>query len=202
MIPAFAALPPPALWWIDAAVASLLALALVFGAFSGLSGEAARLVAFAVAFVVAMLVHPVLCTSVLPGDGAAERILAIAAALVAGAGAGFALFRLLRRSFRAAISQPSDSLLGAIFRAATTCVVLLAVFAVLRAIPSADLQDAVFGRTVSGRLAASVLESVELRPVPLDPATLARAVPAAEPAPAAAKPEGPPAAAPGEGAAP
>ena len=44
-----AAVPAPGPWWIDAALGGLLALALVFGAFNGLSGEAARLVAFAVA---------------------------------------------------------------------------------------------------------------------------------------------------------
>ena len=54
--PLAAAVPAPQLWWIDAALAGLLALALVFGAFNGLSGEAARLVAFAVALVAAAVV--------------------------------------------------------------------------------------------------------------------------------------------------
>ena len=159
----FAAVPAPGLWWIDAAAAGILALALVFGAFNGLSGEAARLVAFAVALVAAALVYSALRSEVFPEDGAAARILSLAAALVAASCVCIVLRRLLRRFFKAAIPQPLDALLGAAFRGATTCVVLLAVFAVLRVVPSEPLQDAVFGRTVSGQAAAAALDALGLR---------------------------------------
>ena len=176
MIPVpFAAVPTPALWWLDAVVSAVLALSLVFGAFNGLSGEAARLVAFAVALVAASLVYPALRASVFPEEGAAAPILSLAAALAAGACCCIVLRRLLRRFLKAAIPQPLDALLGAAFRGATTCVVLLAAFAVLRVIPSESLQAAVFSRTVSGRAADPVLELFERR-----------ARPAAEPAPAEA----------------
>ena len=173
---AFAALPSPALWWIDAALAVLLALSLVFGAFNGLSGEAARLVAFAVALVAAAIVYPALRSTLFPEPGAAARILSLAAALAAAACVCIVLRRLLRRFLKAAIPQPLDSLFGAAFRAATTCGVLLAVFAVLRVIPSGTLQDAVFVRTLSGRTAAPVLDALERRAAPA-------AEPAAEAAP-------------------
>ena len=158
---AFAALPTPGLWWIDAALGALLALSLVFGAFNGLSGEAARLVAFAVALVAAALVYPALRSSLFPEPGAAARILSLAAALAAAACVCIVLRRLLRRFLKAAIPQPLDSLFGAAFRAGTTCVVFLAVFAVLRVIPSEPLQDAVFPKTVSGRMAAPLLDALE-----------------------------------------
>ena len=180
----FAAVPSPALWWLDAAVAGLLALSLVVGAFNGLSGEAARLVAFAVALVAASLVYPALRASVFPEDGAAAPILSLAAALAAAACVCIVLRRLLRRFLKAAIPQPLDALLGAAFRGATTCVVFLAVFAVLRVIPSETLQDAVFSRTVSGRTAAPVLDLFESR---------ARPAAAGETADAPAEPEGAPA---------
>lgn len=172
---ALAALPSPGLWWIDAALGALLALSLVFGAFNGLSGEAARLVAFAVALVAAALVYPALRSAVFPEEGAAARILSLAAALAAAACVCIVLRRLLRRFLKAAIPQPLDSLFGAAFRAATSCVVFLAVFAVLRVIPSEPLQDAVFARTVSGRMAAPLLDAMESRA-----------------APAAARPDAPP----------
>ena len=173
-----AAVPAPGPWWIDAALGGLLALALVFGAFNGLSGEAARLVAFAVALVVASLAYPGLRSTAFPEDGAAARILSLAIALAAAAAVCIVLRRLLRRFLKAAIPQPSDAILGAAFRAATTCVLFLAVFAVLRVIPSAGLQSAVFEQTVSGRMAAPVLDAIERR-----------ASPAAEtPAPEAAPP--------------
>ncbi|MBQ9726889.1 MAG: CvpA family protein [Kiritimatiellae bacterium] len=182
----FAAAPAPALWWIDAAVAALLCLALVFGAFNGLSGEAARLVAFAVALVAAGVVYSALRSTLFPEDGAAARILSLAAALAGAACVCIVLRRLLRRFLKAAIPQPLDALLGAAFRGATTCVVFLAVFAVLRVIPSETLQDAVFARTVSGRAAAPALDAFERR---------ARPAPAAEdpatPEPAAPEPAAP-----------
>lgn len=162
----FAAVPAPQLWWIDAALAGLLALSLVFGAFNGLSGEAARLVAFAVALVAAAVVYPALRTSLFGGTGAGDRILSLAAALAAAACVCVVLRRLLRRFLKAAIPQPLDALFGAVFRGGTTCVVFLAVFAVLRVVPHEPLQEAVFSKTVSGRLAAPVLDSLERRAAP------------------------------------
>ena len=184
--PLFAAVPAPALWWVDAAVAALLCLALVFGAFNGLSGEAARLVAFAVALVAAGVVYTALRSTLFPEEGPAARILSLAAALAAAACVCIVLRRLLRRFLRAAIPQPLDALLGAAFRGATACVVLLAVFAVLRVIPSETLQDAVFARTVSGRLAAPALDAVERR---ARPGAAAEEDAAPETAPAGAVPE-------------
>ena len=70
MTPALAALPAPSLWWIDAAAGIFLAVSLVFGAFNGLSGEAARLVAFAVGLVVASLVFSAIRAAFFPEDGA------------------------------------------------------------------------------------------------------------------------------------
>ena len=81
----FAAVPAPELWWIDAAVAGLLALSAVFGAFNGLSGESARLVAFAVALVVASLVFTAIRTGFFPDGGTAARVLSLAAAGLRGA---------------------------------------------------------------------------------------------------------------------
>ena len=176
-----AAVPSPELWWIDAALGGLLALALVFGAFNGLSGEAARLVAFAVALVVASLAFHGLRSAVFPEDGAAARILSLALALAGGAAACIALRRLLHRFLKAAIPQPLDALFGAVFRGATACVVFLAVFAVLRVIPSDTLQEAVFSRTVSGRTAAPVLDALEHR---ARPAAQPPAPGVTEPAPA------------------
>lgn len=163
MIPAFAALSPPALWWIDAAAAVLIAVSLVFGAFNGLSGEAARLVAFAVGLAVASFAFAAIQASFFPEGGATGRILSVAGALAVGACVCIVLGRLLRRFLRAAIPQPFDAILGAAFRGATACVVLLAVFAALRVVPSETVQDAVFSRTVSGRMAAPVLDAVLAR---------------------------------------
>lgn len=183
--PLAAAVPAPQLWWIDAALAGLLALALVFGAFNGLSGEAARLVAFAVALVAAAVVYRALRASVFPEEGAAAPILSLAAALAAGAAVCIVLRRLLRRFLKAAIPQPLDALFGAAFRGATACVVFLAAFAVLRVVPSESLQDAVFARTVSGRMAAPALDALERRrdPAPEAPAPAEPAPPAQEDAP-------------------
>lgn len=188
--PLAAAVPTPQLWWIDAALAGLLALALVFGAFNGISGEAARLVAFAVALVAAGIVYRALRASVFPEDGAAAPILSLAAALAAGACACIVLGRLLRRFLKAAIPQPLDSLCGAAFRGATTCVVFLAVFAVLRVVPSESLQDAVFARTVSGRMAAPALDLFESRVRPT-PAAAPESGAASEPEGAAAQEDAP-----------
>lgn len=162
----FAAVPAPELWWIDAAVAGLLALSAVFGAFNGLSGESARLVAFAVALVVASLVFTAIRTGFFPDGGTAARVLSLAGALAVAACVCIVLARLLRRFLRAAIPQPLDAVLGAAFRGATTCVAFLAVFAVLRVIPFEPLQDAVFSRTVSGRMAAGALAAAGLRGAP------------------------------------
>ena len=166
MTPALAALPAPSLWWIDAAAAIVLAVSLVFGAFNGLSGEAARLVAFAVALVVASLVFSAVRDEFFPGDGTAGRVLSLAGAIAVAACVCIVLGRLLRRFLRAAIPQPFDALLGAALRGATACVVLLAFFAVIRVIPYGPLQDAVFSRTVSGRMAASVLATAGLNGAP------------------------------------
>ena len=184
-----AALPAPELWWIDAAFGCLLALAFVFGAFNGLSGEAARLVAFAVALVAAASAYPILRSSVFPEEGAAARILSLAIALAVAACACIVLRRLLRRFLKAAIPQPLDALLGAVFRGATMCVVFLALFAVLRVTPSETVQEAVFERTFSGRTAAPILDAIERRATPAaaGPAAPAPDAPAPEPAPAPAE---------------
>ena len=180
----FAAVPAPELWWLDAAVAGLLVLSAVFGAFNGLSGESARLVAFATALVVASAVFSAIRASFFPGGGTAGRILSLAAALAVAACVCVALARLMRRFLKAAIPQPLDAALGAVLRAATTCVAFLAVFAVLRVIPHEPLQDAVFSRTVSGRMAAAALDAAGLRGVPAAaPAAAEETAP--EPAPPA-----------------
>lgn len=153
-------LPVPVLsaaGWVDAAVAILLALSLVFGAVRGLAGEVSRLLAFGTGLAVLAVAYPFV-RSFFPDEGEAHSVLAFAATILLAAVAGALVRTAARRFLKLLVGQPADSVIGAFLRLATTSIAVLMVLAFLRLLPIDAVRRVVFEESVSGRTALPLVE--------------------------------------------
>ena len=148
--------------WVDAAVAVLRALSLVFGAVRGLAGEVSRRLAFGTGLAVLAVAYPFV-RSFFPAEGEAHSVLAFAATVLLAAIAGAVVRAFARRFLKLLVGQPADSVIGAFLRLATTSIAVLTVFAFLRLLPIEAVRRVVFEESVSGRTALPLVERLVAR---------------------------------------
>lgn len=144
--------------WADAVCASILAVAVVVGAVRGLTGELSRLFAFATALAVVALAYAPIRENLLPDDGEGSRILAFAGAVLLAAAMGALVRWGARRFLRLLVGQPLDGVAGAVLAALSTSIVLLMAFSFARLLPIPAVQETLFEKSVSGRVALPLVD--------------------------------------------
>jgi uncharacterized membrane protein required for colicin V production len=192
MMPLLATAPSlSAAGWVDAVCAVVLVVAVVVGSVRGLTGELSRLFAFATALAVVALAYAPIRENLLPDDGEGSRILAFAGAVLLAAVMGALVRWGVRRFLRMLVGQPVDGIAGAVLAALSTAIVLLMVFSFARLLPIPPVQETLFEKSVSGRVALPLVDRLVERA--FNTAAEPAPAPVAE-APAAAEPSAPPAA--------
>ena len=195
MMPLLATAPSlSAAGWVDAVCAVVLVVAVVVGSVRGLTGELSRLFAFATALAVVALAYAPIKENLLPDDGEGSRILAFAGAVLLAAVMGALVRWGARRFLRMLVGQPVDGVAGAVLAALSTAIVLLMVFSFARLLPIPPVQETLFEKSVSGRVALPLVDrlverafhtsAAEPEPAPVSEQACEPAGPA-EPAPSA-----------------
>ncbi len=144
--------------WVDAACAVVLVVAVVVGSVRGLTGELSRLFAFATALAVVALAYAPIRENLLPDDGEGSRILAFAGAVLLAAVMGALVRWGVRRFLRMLVGQPVDGIAGAVLAAISTSIVLLMAFSFARLLPIPPVQETLFEKSVSGRVALPLVD--------------------------------------------
>ena len=144
--------------WVDAVCAVVLVVAVVVGSVRGLTGELSRLFAFATALAVVALAYAPIRENLLPDDGEGSRILAFAGAVLLAAVMGALVRWGVRRFLRMLVGQPVDGIAGAVLAAISTAIVLLMAFSFARLLPIPPVQETLFEKSVSGRVALPLVD--------------------------------------------
>ena len=144
--------------WVDAVCAVVLVVAVVVGSVRGLTGELSRLFAFVTALAVVALAYAPIRENLLPDDGEGSRIIAFAGAVLLAAVMGALVRWGARRFLRMLVGQPVDGVAGAVLAALSTAIVLLMAFSFARLLPIPAVQETLFEKSVSGRVALPLVD--------------------------------------------